>query len=179
MALAEELKSKIRNIPDWPKKGIIFRDITPLLNDREAFKKAVDWLAEPYINKGIATVVGIDARGFTLAAAIAYKIGAGLVLIRKKGKLPHKTISREYSLEYATNTLEIHVDSIRQDDRVLLVDDLLATGGSMEATIHLVEKLSGHIIGISFLIELTDLKGRNKLGRYPVNSLIKFTEDEK
>lgn len=179
MDLACELKAKIRNIPDWPKKGIIFRDITPLLKDKESFKKAVDWLAETYLNRGITTVVGIDARGFILAAAVAYKIGAGLVLIRKKGKLPHKTISREYSLEYATNTLEIHEDSIDFGEKVLLVDDLLATGGSMEATIHLVEKLGGNIIGISFLIELTDLAGRKKLGNYPINSLIKFKEDEK
>ena len=178
MVLAEELKLIIRSIPDWPKKGIIFRDITPLLKNNEAFKKAVDWLAEPYLNQGITTVVGIDARGFILAAAVAYKIGAGLVLIRKKGKLPHKTIAREYSLEYATNTLEIHEDSIDRGEKVLLVDDLLATGGSMEATIHLVEKLAGRIVGISFLVELTDLKGREKLGSYPINSLIKFREDE-
>ncbi|MFA5070225.1 MAG: adenine phosphoribosyltransferase [Patescibacteria group bacterium] len=179
MALDEELKVIIRSIPDWPKKGIIFRDITPLLKNQAAFKKAADWLAEPYLNKGITTVVGIDARGFILASAAAYKIGAGLVLIRKKGKLPHKTISREYTLEYATNTLEIHEDSISRGEKVLLVDDLLATGGSMEATIHLVEKLGGNIAGISFLVELTDLNGRNKLGRHPINSLIKFKEDEK
>lgn len=179
MALADEMKLMIRNIPNWPKKGIIFRDITPLLKDKEAFKKAVDCLAQPYLNQGITTVVGIDARGFILAAAVAYKIGAGIVLIRKKGKLPHKTISREYSLEYATNTLEIHEDSIDQGEKILLIDDLLATGGSMEATIHLVEKLGGRIAGISFLIELTDLKGRDKLGHYSVDSLIKFKEDEK
>ncbi|MFH1366581.1 MAG: adenine phosphoribosyltransferase [Patescibacteria group bacterium] len=179
MALAEDLKAKIRNIPDWPKKGIIFRDITPLLKDKEAFKIAVDCLAKPYLNQGITTVVGIDARGFILASAVAYQIAAGLVLIRKKGKLPHKTIACDYSLEYASNTLEIHEDSINQGEKILLVDDLLATGGSMEATIHLVEKLGGKIMGISFLIELTDLAGRKKLGEYPVNSLIKFKEDEK
>jgi adenine phosphoribosyltransferase len=158
---------------------MVLADITPLLKDKEAFKKAVDWLAEPYLNQNIKTVVGIDARGFILAAAVAYKIGAGVVLIRKKGKLPYKTIGKEYTLEYATNTLEIHEDSIEPGEKVLLVDDLLATGGSMEATIHLVSKLGGKIMGISFLIELTDLAGQKKLGDYLIDSLIKFKEDEK
>lgn len=175
----KDLKEKIRNIPNWPKKGIIFRDITPLLKDKKYLKDVVDEMAEPYEDKDIKTVVGIDARGFLFASAIAYKLGAGVVLIRKKGKLPYKTINREYSLEYASNTLEIHDDSINKGEKVLLVDDLLATGGSMEATVHLVEKLGGKIEGITFLVELIDLRGREKFKQYPIHSLIKFKEDER
>lgn len=175
----EELKKKIRNIPDWPKKGIIFRDITPLLKEPRSLKQIINLMAKPYLGRNIKTIVGIDARGFILASALAYKLGAGVVLIRKKGKLPYKTIAQEYSLEYAASTLEIHEDSIDKNEKIILVDDLLATGGSMRATIDLVEKLGGKIMGLSFLVELTDLKGRKKLKKFPVYSLIKFRENEK
>jgi len=169
------LKSKIRNIPDWPSKGIVFRDITPLIKDQKMFKWVIDRMAKPFLNKDIDTVVGIDARGFIFASALAYKLEAGLVMIRKKGKLPYKTINQKYKLEYASNTLEIHEDSIHKSEKVLLVDDLLATGGSMRATIDLVEKLGGCIRGIVFLIELKNLNSRKKLKKYPIYSLVKYS----
>jgi len=169
-----DLKSKIREIPDWPEKGVNFKDITPLLQDKEAFKFAIDEMANPFLENRPDIIVGIDARGFILAAAMAYKLGTGLAIIRKKGKLPHKTICQEYKLEYATNTIEMHEDAIQKDEKVLLVDDVLATGGTMEATCQIVEKLGGQIIGISFLIELDFLKGREKLKNYKVEALIHY-----
>jgi adenine phosphoribosyltransferase len=174
MGIEELIKSKIREIPDWPKKGVNFKDITPLIKDSKVFRKVIDVLAEPYVGKKVNKVVGIDARGFILAAALAYKLNAGLAIVRKKGKLPFKTVSKKYSLEYATNTLEMHKDSILPKERVLLVDDVLATGGTMEATIDLVKKLKGKIIGIDFLIELTFLKGRKKFKGYKIRTLAKF-----
>jgi adenine phosphoribosyltransferase len=170
------IKSKIREIPDWPKKGVNFKDITPLIKDSKVFRKVIDVLAEPYAGKKVDKVVGIDARGFILAAALAYKLNAGLVIVRKEGKLPFKTVSKKYSLEYATNTLEMHKDSILPKERVLLVDDVLATGGTMEATINLVKKLKGKIIGIDFLIELVFLKGRKKLKGYKIRTLSKYNK---
>ncbi|OGZ32696.1 MAG: adenine phosphoribosyltransferase [Candidatus Portnoybacteria bacterium RBG_13_40_8] len=171
-----DLKSKIREIPDWPEKGVNFKDITPLLQDKEAFSSAIDKMAEPFDNaQGKPDIiVGIDARGFILSAAMAYKLKTGLAIIRKKGKLPHKTICQEYKLEYATNTIEMHEDAIEKGQKVLLVDDVLATGGTMEATCQIVEKLGGQILGISFLIELDFLKGREKLKNYKVNSLVHY-----
>lgn len=169
-----DLKSKIREIPDWPEKGVNFKDITPLLQDREAFTYTIDKLCEPYLENRPDIIVGIDARGFILSAALAYKLKTGLAIIRKKGKLPHKTICQDYTLEYATNTIEMHEDAIQKGQKVLLVDDVLATGGTMEATAQMVEKLGGQILGISFLIELDYLKGREKLKNYQVNSLIHY-----
>jgi len=171
-----DLKSKIREIPDWPEKGVNFEDITPLLQDKEAFSFAIDKMAEPFDSaRGKPDIiVGIDARGFILSAAMAYKLKTGLAIIRKKGKLPHKTISADYTLEYATNTIEMHEDAIEKGQKVLLVDDVLATGGTMEATCQMVEKLGGQILGISFLIELDFLKGREKLKNYKVEALIHY-----
>lgn len=169
-----EFKQFVREIPDWPKKGIGFKDITPLLQNSVAFKAAIDELAKPFEDKGIDVVVGIDARGFILAAAIAYKLGAGLAIVRKKGKLPWQTISRDYALEYASNTLEMHKDAVLPGQTVLLVDDVLATGGTMAAAVDMVKQLGGSISGFAFLTVLGFLKGEEKLGGYPIHTLIKY-----
>jgi len=164
-----DLKSKIREIPDWPEKGVNFKDITPLLQNKDAFKFVIDEMCKVCLSADRPDIiVGIDARGFILAAVMAYKLEIGLSLIRKKGKLPHKTISQEYALEYATNTIEMHEDSIQKGQKVLIVDDVLATGGTMKATADMIEKLGGDIIGISFLVELDFLNGREKLKNYIV-----------
>jgi len=168
------LERSIRSIPDFPKPGVLFRDVTTLIKDKFAFKKAVEQLASIYKGRKIDKVVGVEARGFIFGAALAYKIGAGFVPVRKKGKLPCKTISATYALEYGTDTLEIHLDAIKPAEKVLIVDDLLATGGTVKATIKLVEKLKGKILGIEFVIELVDFKGREKFKKYPVHSLVKF-----
>jgi adenine phosphoribosyltransferase len=168
------LKEYIRNIPDFPKQGILFRDITTLLNDKKAFKLAINSLTDRYKSKKIDKVVAVEARGFILGGVLAHKLGAGFVPVRKKGKLPWKTNSATYNLEYGTDTLEMHRDAIAPRDKVLIVDDLLATGGTVKAVTDLVKQLKGNIIGIAFLIELTDLKGINKLKDYPVFSLIKY-----
>ncbi len=170
----EELKAKIRNIPDFPKKGILFRDITTLLKDGPAFTQAVLSLAKPYRNRKIDVIVAVEARGFIFGAALAHELGVGIVPIRKKGKLPAETIDVTYKLEYGEDTLEIHKDAINPQAQVLVVDDLLATGGTTLAAVELVKKLGGEIAGISFLIELADLKGCEKLIGYPINSLITF-----
>lgn len=172
--MKELIKSKIRDIPDWPEKGVIFRDITPLIQDRRAFKMVIDWLVQPYFGKKIDKIVGIDARGFLLASAMAYKLKSGIAIIRKKGKLPSKTISQEYELEYGTDTVEMHEDSILPGEKVLLVDDVLATGGTMKATIDLVKKLGGEIVSVDFLIELDYLDGRKKLEGYKIRSLLNY-----
>jgi adenine phosphoribosyltransferase len=169
-----KLEAHIRNIPDFPKPGILFRDITTLLGHKKAFKVAVDALSARYKNKKIDKVVAVEARGFILGGAIAHRIGAGFVPVRKRGKLPWKTKSVTYDLEYGTDTLEIHVDAINPGDKVLIVDDLLATGGTVKGVSRLIEDLQGKICGIAFLIELTGLKGREKLNGYPVFSLIKY-----
>ena len=169
-----DLKDRIRNIPDFPKPGILFRDITTLLKDKQAFKQAVDELADKFKNKKIDTVVAVEARGFILGGAVAHKIGAGFVPVRKKGKLPWRTNSVTYDLEYGTDTLEIHEDAIKPGARVLIIDDLLATGGTVKAVAELIKKLQGEIAGIAFLIELKFLKGKQKLKDYPLLSLIKF-----
>lgn len=169
-----DLKKKIRNIPDFPQKGIIFRDIGPLLEDKRAFKYAVDELVKKLRKLNVDKVVGIDARGFVLAGVLADRLGAGMVMVRKKGKLPYKTESIEYDLEYGKSTLEIHKDSIKKKERVLLVDDVLATGGTMEATAKLVEKTGGKILGIVFLIVLDYLPGRERLKKYQIFSLVNY-----
>lgn len=168
------IRDKIREMPDWPKKGVSFKDITPLLQDGNLFCRTIDFLVQPYLKKKVDKVVGIDARGFILAAASAYKLKTGLAIIRKKGKLPAKTISKEYSLEYASNVLEMHEDAILPGEKVVIIDDVLATGGTMRAAIDLVRELKGKIIGIEFLIELADLRGREKLGGCKVGSLLKY-----
>jgi adenine phosphoribosyltransferase len=168
------LEDYIRSIPDFPKAGILFRDITTLLKDKKAFKEAVNTLANKYKNKKIDVVVAVEARGFILGGAIAHKLNAGFVPVRKKGKLPYKTNSATYELEYGTDTLEMHQDAIKTNDNVLIVDDLLATGGTVKAVTDLVRQLQGKIVGIAFLIELTDLRGIDKLREYPVYSLIKY-----
>lgn len=168
------LEKSIRSIPDFPKKGILFRDVTTLIQNKAAFKKSIDLLVKKYKAKGFDKVVGVEARGFIFGAAVAHKIGAGFVPVRKKGKLPFKTISTTYQLEYGTDTLEIHQDAIGAGEKVLIIDDLLATGGTVKAVIELVKQLGGKIAGIGFVIELIDLNGRDKLKAYPVYSLVKF-----
>ncbi len=168
------LKHYIREIPDWPQKGVNFKDITPLLLNPKAFRFAIDEMAKPYLNQKIDVICGIDARGFILASALAYKLGTGLAIIRKKGKLPWKTVSREYILEYATSTIEMHEDAIKPGQKVLLVDDVLATGGTMAATVDLVRQVGGEITGIAFLVILNELRGEEKLKGYIIHTLIRY-----
>jgi adenine phosphoribosyltransferase len=171
------LSDYIRNIPDFPKKGINFKDVTTLFKDPTAFRYTVDQLYERYKDLHIEKVAGIESRGFILGSALAARLGCGFIPIRKKGKLPAQTIQQEYSLEYGTDIIEIHKDAIQSKERVLLHDDLLATGGTMSAAIQLVEKMSGTIAGISFLIELSFLNGRVKLTPYDVYSLIIYNQE--
>jgi len=168
------LEKSIRHIPDFPKPGIIFYDVTTLIQNKSAFKKSIDLLVKKYKGKRIDKVVGAEARGFIFGAAIAHKIGAGFVPVRKKGKLPYKTISATYELEYGTDSLEIHKDAICPGEKILIIDDLLATGGTIKAVTELVNQLGGKILGIGFVIELVDLKGKEKLKDYPVFSLVKL-----
>jgi adenine phosphoribosyltransferase len=170
----EDIKKYIREVPDWPKKGVSFKDITTLLKNNDAYKKAVDILCQRYKDKKIDKVVCIEARGFILGGAIAHNIGAGVVPVRKKGKLPHKTHAVTYDLEYGTDTLEIHQDAIEPGERVLIVDDVLATGGTMKAVAELVEKLKGEIVEVAFWFELTFLHGRDKLKGYPLFVVSKY-----
>lgn len=172
--MVEELKKTIRDVPDFPKNGIVFKDITTLLKDPISFQRTVDLLGHRYVGKGIELVVGIEARGFIVGAALAYKLGAGVILVRKPGKLPHKTLRASYELEYGTDALEIHQDSITHGQKVLIADDLLATGGTVSAVIGLVEEMGGVIVECAFLAELVSLGGRNRLDPYPVFSLIRF-----
>ena len=169
-----DLAKSIRSIPDFPKPGILFRDITTLLKDKNAFKKAVDLIAAKFSKNKIDYVVGVEARGFIFGGALAQKLKVGFIPVRKKGKLPWKTKSITYSLEYATDTLEIHEDALKPKDKVLIVDDLLATGGTVRAVAHLVKAQGAKIIAAAFVIELVDLKGRDKLKEYPIVSLVKF-----
>lgn len=170
----EELKESIRVIPDFPKKGILFRDITTLLRDARSFHRAVDYIAHRYIDKDIKYIVGIEARGFILGAALAYKLNKGIVLVRKPGKLPSNTIKVTYDLEYGQDSLEIHKDALNSGDRVIICDDVLATGGTVKATIELVEKLNASIYECVFLAELSALGGREKLKGYDVFSLLQY-----
>lgn len=173
----KDLKQMIRNVQDFPKPGIGFKDITTLTKDGEGFKKAIETIAEHYKPEDIDVVVGIESRGFIFAAALAYKWGKGFVPVRKPGKLPAETIKEEYQLEYGTDAVEIHKDAIQPNQRVLIIDDLLATGGTVAATTKLVERLKGKNVGIGFLIELTFLNGREKLKNYDVWSLITFDSE--
>jgi len=172
--MTEKLKQSIRNIPDFPKKGILFKDITTLCKDPLSFQRTVDLLGHRYVGKGIDLVVGVEARGFVIGAALAYKIGAGVVLVRKPGKLPHKTHKTSYSLEYGEDSLEIHQDAIEKGQKVIIADDLLATGGTAGAVLELIKGMGADIVECSFIIELDELNGRKKLGGAPVFSLLHF-----
>ena len=171
---ATELRELIRSIPDFPKRGILFRDITTLLKDGPGFKAAVDLMASRFRDAAIASIVCIEARGFILGSAMAYEMGCGVVPVRKPGKLPYETITQTYDLEYGTDSVEVHKDAIGRGERVLLVDDLLATGGTARAAADLVEKLGGDIVSCAFLIELADLNGRKLLDKYDVFSVITY-----
>jgi adenine phosphoribosyltransferase len=171
---AEDLRAKIREIPDFPKPGILFYDITTLLKDPTAYRAAIDLMLEPYKDEKIDLVVGMESRGFIFSAPLAYLLGAGLVPVRKLGKLPAETITVEYALEYGSNTLEIHRDAIQPGQRVLIIDDLLATGGTVHGTIELVERLQGEVVGLGFLVELDFLKGRERLQGHRVESVIRY-----
>jgi adenine phosphoribosyltransferase len=171
---AEDLRARIREIPDFPKPGILFYDITTLLKEPGAFREAVDLMLEPFRDDRVDIVVGMESRGFIFSAPMAYLLGAGLVPVRKLGKLPAEVLSVEYALEYGSNTLEIHRDAIRPGQRVLVVDDLLATGGTVKGTIELVERLQGEIVGLAFLVELDFLKGRERLEGRRVSSVIRY-----
>jgi adenine phosphoribosyltransferase len=171
---AEELRSKIREVPDFPKPGILFYDITTLLKDPGAYREAIRLMLEPYRGEQLDIVVGMESRGFIFSAPLAYKLGAGFVPVRKLGKLPAETIEVEYELEYGTATLEIHSDAIEKGQRVLIVDDLLATGGTVMGTIELVRRLGGEIAGLSFMVELSALNGRDKLGEFEIHTLLSY-----
>jgi adenine phosphoribosyltransferase len=171
---AEELRERIREIPDFPKPGILFYDITTLLKDPVSYKESIDLMLEPYKDERVDIVVGMESRGFIFSAPMAYQLGAGLVPVRKLGKLPAETITVEYALEYGSNTLEIHRDAIGAGQKVLIVDDLLATGGTVKGTIELVERLKGEVVGLAFLVELDFLKGRDRLDGRRVTSVIKY-----
>lgn len=169
------LEKYIRDIPDFPKPGIVFKDITPLLADVEALRETVRLLAEPYLSAGVEIVTGVESRGFIFGTAVAEHLSAGFVPIRKPGKLPAETISENYELEYGTDSIEIHADAIKPGQKVLMVDDLIATGGTMVAACELVEKLQGDIVGVTAVIELCFLNGRERLGKYDIHSLIKVS----
>src|SRR5215212_3090522 len=171
---AEELRARIREIPDFPKPGILFYDITTLLKDGPAFREAIDLMLEPYRDEQIDLVVGMESRGFIFSAPMAYQLNAGLVPVRKLGKLPAETLTVEYALEYGSNTLEIHRDAIQPGQKVLIVDDLLATGGTVKGTIELVERLKGDVVGLAFLVELDFLKGRERLEGRKVTSVVQY-----
>ncbi|HHT9104330.1 MAG TPA: adenine phosphoribosyltransferase [Candidatus Wujingus californicus] len=170
----DDLKKLIRDVPDFPKKGIIFKDITPLLQNPTGLRTAVEIISNNYKDRGVDVVVGAEARGFILAPAVAFNLGAGFVPVRKPRKLPYEKISMSYALEYGTDTLEMHKDAVRKNQNVLMVDDLLATGGTMAACCKMVESLGGNVIGCAFLIELTFLNGRKNLNKYDIFSLIRY-----
>lgn len=168
------IKSKVRSIPDWPIEGVIFRDITTLLQDPKAHREVCAIFYDRYANQQLDKIVGIDARGFLFGSVLAYNLDIGFVPIRKKGKLPYKTISESYALEYGTETVEIHEDALTKNERVVIVDDLMATGGTIAAAVNLVEKLGGEILECAFVVELPDLNGKSKLNGQKVFSIIEF-----
>jgi adenine phosphoribosyltransferase len=171
---AEALRAKIREVPDFPKPGILFYDITTLLKDAAAYHESIQLMLEPHRDEQIDIVVGMESRGFIFSAPMAYELGVGLVPVRKLGKLPAETVSVEYALEYGSNTLEIHRDAIQPGQRVLIVDDLLATGGTVQGTIELIERLKGVVVGLAFLVELDFLHGRERLEGRRVTSVIRY-----
>lgn len=168
------IKDTIRSIPGWPIEGVIFRDLTTLMQNPEAYRESCDILYERYRDMDIDKIVGIDARGFVFGAVLAYKLGVGFVPVRKKGKLPWKTIEESYSLEYGEATMEIHQDGIEKGEKVIVVDDLLATGGTINAAVKLVERVGGDIRELAFIVELPDLKGREQVKKYPVFAITEF-----
>ena len=174
MEIEKIVNKIIRDIPDFPSKGIIFKDITPLLLDINLYNKVIDSMAKQYMGKNITKVVGLEARGFIFAISLAQMLKVPFVPIRKKGKLPYRTISKSYNLEYGSKTIEIHIDAINEKDNVLIVDDLLATGGTASAAIELVKKLKGNVLGCAFVIELTFLNGRIRLKDVPYTSIVKY-----
>lgn len=169
-----ELKEHIRDIPNFPQEGIIFKDISTLIKNKDAFKKSIDTLAKKFKGERVEYVVGVEARGFIFGAALAYKLGAGFVPVRKKGKLPYKTKSVTYQLEYGTDTLEVHEDAFKPNARVLIVDDLLATGGTVKAVTDLIVAQKVKIVGVAFLVELKFLKGKERLKNLPIYSIIQY-----
>ena len=171
-----DLASTIRSVPDFPVEGILFYDITTLLKNPAALKESIDQLVDRYRNTGVDVVIGVESRGFIFGTTLAYQLGVGFVPVRKPGKLPAETASESYTLEYGTNTIEIHVDAIEKGQNVLVVDDLLATGGTAKATCNLVEKLGGKVVGVAFVIELNFLNGRDKLEGYDIFSLLQYDE---
>jgi adenine phosphoribosyltransferase len=174
--VTSDLKKRIRNVPDFPTKGIQFKDITTLLSDPASFQQVIDLMAHRHFATGIDAVVGIEARGFVMGAALAYKLGTGVILVRKQGKLPYKTISASYALEYGKDRLEIHEDSIRPGMKVLVADDVLATGGTVSAVIGLLKKLEADVVECCFLAELTGLRGRELLKGEKIFSLLQFED---
>ena len=170
----DQLKKLIREVPDFPKKGILFYDITTLLKDKTGLAMLIDKLSEHYISEDVDLVLGMEARGFIFTPALAYRLNAGFVPVRKPGKLPAECVSYDYALEYGSNTLQVHKDAIQKGQRVLIVDDLLATGGTAEATARLAESLGAKIAGLGFVVELSFLKGRDKLKSYAVMSLLRY-----
>ena len=168
------LKTLIRDVPNFPKPGIVFKDITPLLKDGKGLHMVCDKIAGVFSKSSIDLVVGIESRGFIFSPMVAYKLGAGFVPVRKKGKLPHKVERVSYSLEYGDDCLEIHLDAIVKGQKVIIVDDVLATGGTAEAVVKLVERLGGEVVGLAFVIELGFLKGRSRIARFPIHSLIQY-----
>jgi adenine phosphoribosyltransferase len=172
--MLEVLKAKIRDIPDFPKQGIVFKDITPLLGDPQAFNMVINLLANRYINRHIDRVVGVEARGFILGAALAYKLNIGLILVRKPGKLPADTLKAAYELEYGVDQLEIHRDALAPGSRVVLVDDVIATGGTSRAALDLIKELQCEVVELAFLIELCALNGRQRLRGYEIFSLFQY-----
>ena len=172
--MTESIRAKIRVIPNWPKEGIVFRDITTLIKDPEGLKRTIDHLYERYKDKEIDKVIGIESRGFIFGAPLAYLLGCGFIPVRKQGKLPAEVESEEYTLEYGTGKIEIHKDSIEKGDKILIVDDLIATGGTIVAAKNLVKRLGGEIVECAFIVELTDLKGREKLKGENIYSIVEF-----
>jgi adenine phosphoribosyltransferase len=172
--LIDNLKAMIRDIPDFPQKGIIFRDITTLLKDKNGFKQIIDLMQKDLAEVSFDKIVGIESRGFIFGSVLAYLLGKGFIPVRKKGKLPAEVISEEYELEYGSDVLEIHADALKKGERVVIVDDLLATGGTAKATCKLVEKAGGEVAGVLFAIELEGLAGRDKLEKYPIFSYLKY-----
>jgi len=173
------IKSRIRTIPDYPKPGVMFRDITTLMLDPLGFRKTIDELVQPHAGTDVSAIAGIEARGFILGGAVAHQLSLGFIPVRKKGKLPFDTISREYDLEYGTDTVEIHTDAIKPGDRILLVDDLIATGGTAVASIELIRQAGGEVVGCSFIVDLPDLGGRAKIEALdiPILTLCEFEGD--
>jgi adenine phosphoribosyltransferase len=172
--VAAQLRAHVRDIPDFPQPGILFRDITPLLGDAATLHLTIDLLAAPLLGMGIDYVVGIESRGFLFGMPLAYRLGTGFVPVRKAGKLPHTTLAADYTLEYGANVLEVHADAVGPGQRVVIVDDLLATGGTAAATIALMRRLGAEVVGLAFVIELAALEGRRKLADYPVHTLLTY-----